>query len=75
MQFNICHRTFLTPHRLHKMNRNVSAMCQRCKVKEGKLLHMLWTCPYLANLWKLVIATVLDIIETEIPKDPKILCH
>ena len=47
-------------------------MCQRCKVKEGKLLHKLWSCPYLENFWRFVIATVSDVTETEIPKDPKI---
>ena len=33
---------------------------------------MLWTCSYLEDFWKFVEATVSDVIETEIPEDPKI---
>ena len=56
MRFNIFHRTLtLTPHSLHKINRNVFAMCQRSKVNEGKLLHMFWACPCLDELGTLEV--------------------
>ena len=72
MQFNIFHRVYYTPLRLHKMNGDISAMCPRCKVVEGDLLHMLWSCPHLDNFWRFIISTVSEIIETEIPQDPRL---
>ena len=72
MQFNIFHMTYFTPVRLHKIDGNISAMCQRCKVNEGNLIHMLWSCPHLAVFWKFVITTVSDVVESEIPADPRI---
>lgn len=32
IKFNILHRTYYTPYRLHKID-NISPMCQRCKIK------------------------------------------
>ena len=72
MQFNIFHMTYFTPVRLHKIDGNISAMCQRCKVNEGNLIHMLWSCPHLAVFWKFVITTVSDVVESEIPSYPRI---
>ena len=43
IQFNIFHRTYYTPYRLHKIDSNISSRCQRCKVTDGDLLHMLWS--------------------------------
>lgn len=41
-------------------------------MNEGKLLHMLWTCPYLEDFWNFVICTVSDVIEAKIPEDPRV---
>ena len=72
MQFNIFHRTYFTPLRLHKIDGTISAMCQRCKISEGSLVHMLWSCPYLEEYWKFVIATVSEVVGCDIPHDPRI---
>ncbi len=34
------HRTYYTPYRLNKLNSGISAMCQRCKLSTGTLLHL-----------------------------------
>ena len=47
-------------------------LCQRCKVNEGNLIHMLWSCPHLDVFWKFIITTVSDVVESEIPADPRI---
>ena len=72
MQFNIFHRTYFTPLRLHKIDNSISPMCQRCKATEGSLLHMLWSCPVLSDYWRFIMSTVSDIVESDIPHDPRI---
>ena len=47
-------------------------MCPRCKIHEGDLMHMLWSCPHLVDYWKFIITTVSEIIESDIPFDPRI---
>ena len=49
MQFNIFHRTYFTPLRLHKID-SISPMCQRCKTTEGSLLHYVMELPGLGWL-------------------------
>ncbi len=36
------------------------------------LLHMFWHCPMIAEFWKYIIKTTSDIIEKQIPYDPKV---
>ena len=72
MQFNIFNRTYYTPHRLHKIYNNDSPNCQRCKVSDGDLLHMLWTCPCLEEFWKYIVTTTSEIVGSEIIPDPRI---
>ncbi len=72
IQFNILHRTYYTPYRLNKCNGGISAMCQRCTISTGTLLHMLWSCPALETFWKYVIATISEISKNHIYPDPKI---
>ena len=72
MQFNIFNRTYYTPHRLHKIFNNVSPNCQRCKITDGNLLHMLWSCPCLEEFWKYIIRTTSEVVGCDIMPDPRI---
>ena len=72
IQFNILHRTYYTPYRLHKIDSNISPRCQRCKVMKRDLLHMLWNCPVLEEFWKQIIALTSKIIGHQIEQDPKL---
>ncbi len=72
IQYNILHRTYYTPYRLNKFNGGISAICQRCNISTGTLLHMLWSCPALETFWKYVIATTSEISKNHIDPDPKI---
>ena len=53
IQFNIYHRAYYTPYRLHKIDSYTSSRCQKCKVTDGDLLHMLWSCPLIEETSRL----------------------
>jgi len=86
IQFNIFHRTYYTPYRLHKIDSNISSKCQRCKMIDsnisskcqrckmidGDLIHMLWSCPVIEELWKRVIELTSRVIGSQIEQDPKL---
>ena len=72
IQFNIFHRTYYTPYRLHKIDSNISSRCQRCKVTDGDLLHMLWSCPIIEDFWKRAIELTSRVIGIQIEQDPKL---
>ena len=72
IQFNIFHRTYYTPHRLHKIDNNIPSTCQRCKMADGDLLHMLWSCPIIETFWKHAIKVTSRVIGIQIKQDPKL---
>lgn len=45
IQFKILHKIYNTPHKLNKINSNVSNKCWHECGKSGTLVHMLWFCP------------------------------
>lgn len=36
---------------MHKILKDISAMCQRCKKEEGTFIHMFWDCSLLKHFW------------------------
>ncbi len=71
MQFNIIHRVYYTPERLHKISISYSECCPRCKTEVGTLLHVLelfWT-------WNLLekIQTIDKIVNIRLPSDPRFM--
>ena len=45
IQLKILFRSYITPHKLKKMNCNVSDMCWHGCGSTGTLMHQLWHCP------------------------------
>lgn len=72
MQFNILHRIYYTPYRLHKIDNNYSPKCWRCKVRDGDLLHMLWNCPVIEEFWRRAIEIISKVMGIQIESDPKL---
>uniref|UniRef100_A0AAX7UZI2 Reverse transcriptase zinc-binding domain-containing protein n=1 Tax=Astatotilapia calliptera TaxID=8154 RepID=A0AAX7UZI2_ASTCA len=72
MQFNIFHRTYYTPYRLHKIDINYSPKCLRCKVIDGDLLHMLWNCPVIEEFWRRTTEIISRVIGIQVEMDPKL---
>lgn len=70
LQFNLIHRVYLTPQRLHKISSNYSEYCPRCKTEIGSLLHMFWTCRCLEQYWRSMLDIVIGIVGVEVPANP-----
>lgn len=69
MQFNIIHRVYYTPERLHKISDLYSECCPRCKTEVGTLLHMFWTCSKLKIYWRNIIQTIDKMTNVKLPYD------
>lgn len=72
LQFNLIHRVYLTPHRLHKISNKYSDCCPRCTTEIGTLFHMFWTCKCLEQYWRSILDIVKGIVGVEIPATPRL---
>lgn len=52
IQFQTLHRLYLSKVKLHSIFPEVSPFCNRCKVAEGSLTHIIWLCPKLQEYWE-----------------------
>ncbi len=73
MQFNITHRVYYTPERLHKISISYSECCTRCKTEVGTLLHMFWSCSELETYWRNIIQTIDKLFNVRLPFDPRFM--
>ena len=62
VNFNISHRTYFTPVRLHSMNPSVSDCCWHCQQEKGTSFHMVWAYPKIKSLWESVTQSLGGII-------------
>uniref|UniRef100_A0A803J4Y6 Reverse transcriptase domain-containing protein n=1 Tax=Xenopus tropicalis TaxID=8364 RepID=A0A803J4Y6_XENTR len=69
-QLNYLHRTYLTPHRLHGMNANISQNCPRCQYTPANFIHMVWECPIIKTYWREVIQQIKEKTDIALPMDP-----
>lgn len=65
-------RWYLTPLKLAKFQTNSSALCWRQCNHTGTLLHILWHCPIITNLWKEVTHLIQDIGHFNITLTPQL---
>lgn len=70
LQFNIIHRTYLTPHRLNVIYHREDQSCARCLLEDADYDHMLWSCPMLGGFWAAVVDLVNAVLERALPCDP-----
>lgn len=56
IQFQIVHRTYFTPYRLHRMNPSASQECWWHDHSPGDFSHIFRGCPAIAKHWKKVIS-------------------
>ena len=69
-QYNLIHRVYHTPERLHNISQTISQYCPRCKSKVVSLLHMFWSCSQLCIYWETLLRTISKIAKTNIPSEP-----
>lgn len=72
INFNFLHQLYITPHKLHKYNSNISPLCFRCGIEEGTFLHSTWQCSKLQGFWQGVCETLSNIHGVTFPLDPEI---
>ena len=50
---------------MHKISKDVSALCQRCKKVEGTFLHMFWDCVHLKRYWSSIHSFTQSVMDTQ----------
>ena len=74
IHYKICHRTYLTPRKRHKMGLAPNPDCTFCNHGvTGTLLHVLWECPDVQRFWVKVVDKMSDLIGRKFPLDPALL--
>lgn len=70
IQFKIVHRIHYSKTQLAKFYPNISPLCDRCKIAEGTLFHMLWLCPSLYNYWTSIFRTLSLVLDINLDPSP-----
>lgn len=68
--FKIITRWYRTPSLLHKFSPRTSDRCWRCKIEEGSMIHIWWTCPLIQNFWKMVHETITSVTSENLSFNP-----
>ncbi len=68
----ILFRSYITPHKLKKMNSNVSNMCWHGCGATGALIHLLWHCPEVQTFWFKVRDYLCTLFETNFQLCPAV---
>ena len=56
IRFKVIHRFHYSKARLHTFYSLVSPLCDKCKSKDGTLLHLFWGCPFIKSFWSSVFS-------------------
>jgi len=70
LQYKWLMRTYITPVKLNKYNRNIPDVCTKCTVVKGTLFHCVWQCSKIKSFWEEVKKAIEKIISKSIPMDP-----
>lgn len=70
ISYYVPHRAYLTPGCINKYFHLADAACPRCGEAGVELLHMLWSCPSLKNVWKESTRIADAVIVKEVPASP-----
>lgn len=65
-------RWYLTPIRLAKFHKHTPQECWRNCGHSGTLLHILWSCPHVTQLWKNVETMLREILHCSITITPQL---
>ncbi|CAI5660574.1 unnamed protein product [Oreochromis niloticus] len=70
IQFKVLHRLHYSKTKLHRIFPSISSICDRCKLGEGSLTHLFWTCPKLYHYWLNIFNCFSDIYNCTLEPDP-----
>ena len=71
-QFNLIHRVYYTPEKLHRMDSEMSFLCWRCKKQRGTFFHMFWTCSAVSSFWHSVVNRISSCLGISVPYSPRL---
>lgn len=72
MQIKILFRSYITSHRLKKMNSNVSDKCWHGCGMTGTFIHLLWHCPDIQEFWLNIRDYFCKLFKINFPLDPAV---
>ena len=70
--FKFIYRLYLTPVRMHKISKDISPNCLRCKAKEGTFMHLFWYCDTLKSFWNSIHSFTKKVLQTELDQIPSV---
>ena len=68
--FKFIQKLYLTPIKMHKISRENSLNCPRCKNKQGTYMHMFWHCEKLKDFWNSVYSFTKSVLEIQFNASP-----
>ena len=68
--FKFIQKCYLTPIKMHKISRENSLNCPRCKNKQGTYMHMFWHCEKLKDFWNSVYSFTKSVLEIQFNASP-----
>ncbi len=70
LQLKIIHRAYITPCTLKKIDHNLSKLCWHACGAEGMLMHLLWYCPPVKQLWSDVTKNLSCLLKMDVKPCP-----
>ena len=71
-QYNVLHRYYYTPSRLHRMKLQGDDLCWKCKEETGTLLHCMWDCVLIKPFWTQILIILSNWLRSKIPSCPEL---
>lgn len=71
--FKIFHHWYLTPQKLHQMDKKFSNTCWKRCAQVVSSMHCWWHCQVIQRFWSLIHRTLQGIFEMELPFTPEVL--
>ncbi len=72
IQFKVIHRLHYSKTKLHTIFPNVSSICNNCKISEGTLSHLFWTCHKIRPFWQSIFRFISEAYNIYLPPEAKL---
>ena len=72
IQIKILFRSYITPHKLKKMNNGVTDKCWHGCGMNGTLIHLLWHCPETQTFWLKIRDYLCKLFKINFPLEPAV---
>uniref|UniRef100_A0A803JEC5 Reverse transcriptase domain-containing protein n=1 Tax=Xenopus tropicalis TaxID=8364 RepID=A0A803JEC5_XENTR len=62
IQYKVLHQLYITPTKLHRFGKAPDDCCPRCKSPRADFIHLIWSCPPIAQFWTAVMDTISTVL-------------